>query len=143
MRRKAILILLLVLSTISIVSCITLREVHVDLSCAQFAQNPKNMRNDFEIEVGDKLYISLCSNPSTGFQWSYTVSGDKVLKEEGHGFEAAEDDALGASGKETWTFRATEKGTTTIDMKYGQSSEGGIKDQWAYRVNVVVKSSQE
>ena len=138
MKQRTILILLLLLSTILMQSCITSRDIHVEISCDEFAKNPKSMQNDFQIEVGDKVYIELCSNPSTGFKWNYDLSGDNALKEEGYDFEEPDVDVVGASGKEVWTFEAIEKGTTVINMEYSQPWQGGIKGEWTYRINVVV-----
>jgi len=90
------------------------------------------------MEVGDKVYIELCSNPSTGFKWNYDLSADNVLKEEGYDFEEPDSDVVGASGEEVWTFEAIGKGTAVINMEYSQPWQGGIKGEWKYRVNVVV-----
>jgi len=138
MKQRTILILLLLLSTIFMQSCITSRDIYVEISCDEFTENPKSMQNDFQIEVGDKVYIELCSNPSTGFKWNYDLSGDNVLKEEGYDFKEPDGDVVGASGKEVWTFEAIEKGTTVINMEYSQPWQGGIKGEWTYRINVVV-----
>ena len=116
MKRRIIFVLLLLFSTIFMLSCITSRDIHVEISCDTFIENPTSMRNDFEMEIGDKLYVELCSNPSTGFKWSYEMSGDNAIKEEGYDFEEPDGDGFGASGKEVWTFEAIEKGTTVIDM---------------------------
>ena len=91
------------------------------------------------MEIGDKLYVELCSNPTTGFEWSYEMSGDIAVKEEDHDFEAPEGDVPGAAGKETWTFEATEKGETIINMEYSQPWQGGIKGEWMYTISVVVE----
>ena len=138
MKQRTILILLLLLSTIFMQSCITSHDIHVEISCDEFTENPKSMQNDFQIEVGDKVYIELCSNPSTGFKWNYDMSGDSALKEEGYDFEEPDGDVAGAAGKEVWTFEAIEKGTTVINMEYSQPWQGGIKGEWTYRINVVV-----
>ena len=139
MKHRIIPVLLLLLSTIFMMSCITSRDIHVEISCDEFTENPTSMRNDFQIEVGDKIYVELCSNPSTGFKWSYEMSVDNVIKEEGYDFEEPDSNVVGASGKEIWTFEAIEKGTTVIDMQYSQPWDGGIKGEWTYRINVTVE----
>ena len=96
------------------------------------------MANDFEIEIGDKITVNLCSNPTTGFQWNYEMSGDNALKEEDHDFEEPDGDVVGASGIETWTFEGTAKGTTVVLMEYSQPWEGGIKKEWTYRITITV-----
>ena len=140
MKSRIMALLLTVIIALSLVSCIvTSREIHVEISCNDFMEHPTSMLNDFEMEVGDKLYIELCSNPTTGFEWSYEISGDVAVKEEDHDFQEPESDVPGAAGKETWTFEAVGKGTTIINMEYSQPWDGGIKGEWRYTINIVVK----
>jgi len=118
---------------------VTSRETHVEISCDDFTENPTSILNDFEIEIGDKVYVELCSNPTTGFEWSYEMSGDTAIKEEDHDFHAPEGDVPGASGKEEWTFEGVDEGTTEIFMEYSQPWEGGIKQEWTYRITITVE----
>jgi len=140
MKLRITALLVTVILMLTLVSCfVTSRDTHVEISCEDLTENPTSIRNDFKIEIGDKIYVELCSNLSTGFEWSYEMSGDTALKEEDHDFEAPEGDIPGAAGKETWTFEGTGKGTTVIDMEYGQPWDGGIKGEWTYRINVIVE----
>jgi len=137
-RITGVLILLVLIS--SSFSCIvTSHDVYVDISCDDFVENPKNMVNDFEIEIGDKLYVELCSNPTTGFEWSYEMSNDAAVVEEDHDYEEPQNESLGAAGKETWTFEGTKKGTAEIFMEYSQPWDGGTKQEWTYRITVTVQ----
>ena len=97
------------------------------------------MRNEFEAEVGDKITVKLCSNPTTGFQWAYETTVEDVLKEEDHDFEEPEGDVVGAASIEVWTFEAVEKGTTEVRMEYSQPWEGGLKAEWTYIMTVTVE----
>jgi len=140
MNSRTIAMLILIVMTLSMLSCIvTSRDTHVEISCDDFTENPTSVRNDFQIEIGDKIYVELCSNASTGFEWSYEMSGDNAVKEEDHDFEEPESDLVGAPGKETWTFEGIRKGTTVISMEYSQPWEGGMKGEWTYTINVVVE----
>jgi predicted secreted protein len=140
MKTRFIAILMIIVLLITMLSCfVTSRDIHVEISCDEFVENPISIKNDFTMEIGDKLYVELCSNPSTGFEWSYEMSGDKVVKVEDRDFEEPEGDVPGAPGKETWTFEAIEKGTTVINMEYSQLWQGGIKGEWAYIISVVVE----
>ncbi len=139
MKQRIILVLSLLVLAVLMISCVTSHDYHVEISCEEFAENPTSIQNDYQIEIGDKISVVLCSNPTTGFEWSYELSGDTALKEEDHDFEAPEGDAIGAAGKETWTFEASEKGTTVINMAYSQPWEGGMKGEWQYKIDVVVK----
>ena len=124
----------------SLISCIvTSRDINVDLSCDEFREN-NHIRNDFNIEVGDKIRLNLCSNPTTGFQWKYETIGKIVLKEEDHDFEEPKDENIvGASGMEVWTFEAIEQGSTEIRMEYTRLWEGGEQAEWEYTFAVSVE----
>jgi predicted secreted protein len=140
MKYKIPVILTAIVLVLTLASCIvTSHDIHVDVSCDDFTENPTSTRNDFEIEIGDKIYIELCANPTTGFEWSYEMSGDAAVKEEDHDFEEPESDLPGAPGKETWTFEGTAEGTTVIKMEYSQPWDGGMKGEWTYTINVVVE----
>jgi predicted secreted protein len=140
MKMKLIAIMTLLLVSLSLSSCIvTSQLINVDISCEEFRENPNSIINDFQIEIGDKITIRLCSNPTTGFQWNYEMSGDNALKEEDHDFEEPDGDVVGASGIEVWTFEGTTKGTTEVLMEYSQPWEGGIKKGWTYRMTITVQ----
>jgi inhibitor of cysteine peptidase len=139
MKKRILLVLSLLILSVLMISCVTSHDYHVEISCDVFTENPKSLQSSYQIEPGDKIYIKLCSNPTTGFEWSYEMSGDDAVKEEDHDFESPEGDVPGAAGQETWTFEATEKGTTVINMEYSQPWEGGIKGEWTYKINVTVK----
>lgn len=115
-----------------------MRTYNIDVSCEQFRENP-NKISIFQIEIGDKVTVRLCSNPTTGFQWSYEMSGDTVLKEEDHDFEEPDSDVVGASGTDVWTFEGTAKGTTEVLMEYSKPWEGGTKKEWTYKMTVTVQ----
>ena len=112
-------------------SClITSRDINVDISCDQFSVN-NHMRNDFQVEIGDKIRVKLCSNPTTGFQWEYAMSVENVLKEEDYDFEEP--------GIEVWTFEAVGKGKTELRLEYSRPWQGGEKAEWTYTMNVTVE----
>ena len=140
MKMKFIAIITLILLSVSLSSCIvTSQLINVDISCEEFQEHPNSIINEFEIEIGDKITVKLCSNPTTGFQWNYEMSGDNTIKEEDHDFEEPDGDVVGASGVEIWTFEGTSKGTTEVLMEYSQPWEGGIKKEWTYRMTIMVQ----
>jgi predicted secreted protein len=140
MNKRAVGVILLLILTFPTLSCVvTSRDINVEITCDDFAEHPTGTRNDFEMATGDKLRVVLCSNPSTGFAWSYSMSGDKAIKEEDHDYIEPDSSLPGASGKETWTFEAMNKGKTIIDMEYDQPWEGGTKQERTYRITVTVE----
>lgn len=132
-------LVVLILPILSFVACITTsHDYYMDISCDEFADDPNGLQDDFRIEIGDKIHVKLCSNPSTGFTWNYEMTEDDVLKEEDYDFEESSSGATGAPGKEVWTFEAIGKGTTVINMEYSQPWQGGAGVEWTYEITVVV-----
>jgi len=142
MKLRIFIIVTILAAVLFLSSCVTSHDFNVDLSCDEFSQN-SHRTGEFKMEVGDKLRVKLCSNPTTGFQWDYEVmitDGDEVLKEEDRDFEEPEDEGLvGAAGKDVWTFEAVEKGIAEVRMEYSRPWEGGEKAEWTYTVNVTVE----
>ena len=140
MKLKISSFLLILALVLSLSSCIvTSKETHVDISCDDFREHPTSSRNDFTIGVGDKVFVELCSNPTTGFKWLYEMKGDPAVKEEDYDYEEPDSDLAGAAGKETWTFEGIEKGMTEITMEYNQPWDGGIKKEWVYHITITVE----
>ena len=139
MKMKIITLITLFVFTFTMFSCIvTSQNIVKEYSCDDFSENPTGLADDYDIEIGDKITIKLCSNMTTGFQWDYQLTDDTVVKEEDHDFEEPDEDLVGAAGTEVWTFEGTKKGTTEISMGYSQPWEGGIKEEWTYRVTITV-----
>ena len=134
--------IILLLSSCSVNSSdsdiVTFNDFNVEISCDEFGSY-NHLRGDFEVAVGDKIRMELCSNPTTGFQWGYEMTIANVLEEEGHEFEEPEADAPGTAGIETWVFEAVEAGETEVLMEYSQPWEGGLKSEWTYAVTVLVE----
>jgi inhibitor of cysteine peptidase len=140
MKTKVITLITLLLFTLTLFSCIiTSENIGVTISCEDFAENPQSIINDFQIGVGDKITVRLCSNATTGFQWDYEITGDTAVKEEDYDFEEPDGNLVGAAGTEVWTFEGTEKGTAVISMEYGQPWEGGMKKEWTYKMTITVE----
>ena len=133
------MIFIMSVTTLSMSSCIvTSHDYNVELSCDEFTNN-HHRSGEFEVEVGDKIRVELCSNATTGFQWDYEITTENIVKEEDHDFEPPERDVPGAAGVELWTFEAVGKGTTEIQMEYSQPWEGGMKAEWTYTITVTVE----
>jgi len=117
----------------------------VEVSCDEFNSN-HHINQMLEAQAGETFEVKLCSNPTTGFQWSETPenSDQTVLQQIAHEFIPPEDLAerpppAGSPGKEVWTFKTLKKGTSTISFEYSRPWEGGEKGEWTCTVNVVVK----
>ena len=116
-------------------------EVLLEVSCDKFMQQ-KHIAKQIEVIYPGSLIVSLCSNPTTGFQWneSTQISDPSVLQQYSHSFVAPQPrGALGAPGKDVWTFKTLNKGTSTISLEYSRPWEGGEKREWTYTLTVIVK----
>ena len=139
MKRKIFLLCTVLITSLLLLSCIvTSHDFNVDISCDKFSQD-HHRSGEFEVEVGDKIRLELCSNPTTGFTWDYEITIADVLKEEDHDFEEPEEDIPGAAGIDFWTFEAVETGTTDVQMEYSEPWEGGLKSEWTYNLTVTVE----
>jgi len=115
----------------------------LEVTCDEFMElDPGEQAIDRELKVttGDSFTVTLCSNPSTGFEWEEAVVSDQsVLRQAGHEFQAPGSGAPpGAAGKEVWTFEAVKQGASTVSMAYSRPWEGGEKGVWTFSLTVVV-----
>ncbi len=104
--------------------------------------NTKQVIKEVEVAEGGTLTITVGSNPTTGFSWEEPAqvadtgileqTGNKMLTPEGKGI-------VGAAGSQSFTFRALEKGSTTVKLEYSRPWEGGEKAEWTCEVDVTVK----
>ena len=85
MRQKIMLVLTLSIVALLVFACTPATEhISVDISCDEFTENSQGisqMINEFQIGVGGTITMTLCSNPTTGFQWPEVAPiADKVAQ---------------------------------------------------------------
>jgi predicted secreted protein len=119
---------------------------YVEISCDQFTKN-NNYTSEMNIGIGDMITVALCSNPTTGFEWSEEISDDDVIKEIEHEFLPPEGNVdkppvAGAAGLDKWVYESMNDGMSTILFEYSQPWPGGIKKEWTYELTLVVESSE-
>ena len=117
--------------------------VLIELSCDDFAAQ-NHMTRDIELIRPGSLIVSLCSNPTTGFQWAEAENSDaSVVHEVSHNFvepqATGDEPVVGAPGKDVWVFDSMKQGNATVKMSYGRPWEGGEKDEWTLTLNITVK----
>jgi len=146
MRTKLMLICAVTVISLCLFACSPGSEqVCVEVSCDDFREE-QHISKQVEVNVGDSFTVTLCSNPSTGFQWSETATiGDQsVLEQAAHRMVPPEGEgggspAPGTPGQEEWTFKALKKGTSTVSMEYSQPWEGGEKGVWTFNLTVAAQ----
>lgn len=115
--------------------------VQLEVPCDEFMEQ-RHISKEVEVPINGMLTVTLCSNPTTGFQWSETaeITDPSVLDQVDHEFVPPEQKGVeGASGQEVWSFRAFEKGTSTISVEYRRLWEHGVEPAKTFTLTVVVK----
>ena len=135
-----IIVTLAALATVMFGCTLAPGQASVNLSCDDFASQ-NQITKELSVKAGDSFTVTLCSNPTTGFQWeSAVISDQSVLTETNHQFVGPEDENLvGAGGEDVWTFQALKKGTSSISIAYSRPWEGGEKGVWTFTAVVTVK----
>ena len=138
---KSKLILLFGIVTISLLLFGCSSGASVEVSCDDFMKNQQISR-ELEVNVGNSFMVNLCSNPTTGFQWSESaqISDQTVLEQVECEFTPPEQTGVaGAAGQRIWTFKALKQGKSTVSMEYSRPWEGGEKGEWTFALTVTVK----
>ena len=147
MKLKLVPILTLVVVATFLIACAApaqpASQVWVETYCDEFYDN-HHINKTIELNTGDRLTVVLCSNPTTGFQWSEEaqISDSGVLKQDVHEFVGPESQPPpppGTPGLEAWTFQTLKKGNSTVSMEYSRPWEGGEKGEWTFTLTVTVK----
>jgi len=113
--------------------------IKMNETCDDF-RSEEYISKSVKLAVHGRLEITLCSNSSTGYSWSDSamISNHTVLWQTSHTRLPAPGSALGAPGKQNWTFQALREGTTRISLKYSRAESGGASKNWTYEVKVTV-----
>jgi len=136
----------------SIVFILTIVLIFISCSLTSFADSvtrPVSIINITETNNGGTIIINrgtvvnltLNSNPTTGYEWSYINTPDKnILNELEHTFisSAKEPNIAGAGGYDIWKYEAIKPGKTTISMKYSRSWENNPAVK-TFLLNVVIQ----
>ena len=143
MKIKVILMCVMVALLAAVSACSS--AVALNVTCDDFVKS-QHINKEVAVAVGDSFTVALCSNPSTGFQWSESaqIGEQTILQQTDHQVVPPEakgnkSPAPGAAGKETWTFKALEKGTTDVSMEYSRPWEGGEKSERTFKLTVTVR----
>jgi predicted secreted protein len=117
--------------------------VGIGIPCDEFYSQP-NITKELDVNYPALLVVTLCSNPTTGFQWpeKAQISDTTVLEQKDHKFIGPESEAPpppGTPGQEVWTFKTLKEGSSTIFFEYSRPWEGGEKGEWILTVDVIVK----
>ena len=143
MKLKLILVGVMAAISLSLFACSpTPKQASVEVSCDDFMKL-QHISEEVEVAVDGSLTVTLCSNPTTGFQWeSPQITDQTVLEQVDHKLVMPESEPPpppGTPGQEVWTFKALREGESTISIAYSRPWEGGEKGAWKFDLTVVVK----
>ena len=116
----------------------------VEVNCDAFQEN-NHITDEIAVSAGDEFQVTLCSNLTTGYEWSTDalIADTEVVKQIAHEFVMAADletpPPPGTPGVEIWTFSALEQGSTTITFDYSRPWEGGEKNTWTLNLVATVE----
>jgi inhibitor of cysteine peptidase len=139
---RIVLVLVVVVAVAFAMLSINTENTSVDVSCDEFTRQGGTISTTVEVDTwADFLTVSLCSNPTTGFKWELTeVTDEAVLEYEGNEYIPPEaTGAVGAGGKEVWTFQVLRPGESTISMEYSRPGESGEKGEWTFTLTATIK----
>jgi inhibitor of cysteine peptidase len=141
MKLRIIPALVLLILSLWLVSCVPgTVGTSIEVSCDDFGSQP-HMSKEINVTAGNSFTVTLCSNPTTGFQWSESaqISEATVVQQLNHKSLPPETELVGAPGKQVWTFKALKEGISTVSLEYSRPWEGGEKGEWTFDLTVVVK----
>ena len=144
MKIKLALFSMVIALSLFLAACSSTEPASLAVSCDKFLE-AKHITQEIDVSAGDTFSVTLCSNPTTGFQWAHfaQISDRSVLEQTSHQFSLPESGnqppAPGTPGQEIWTFSALKKGTSIVSMEYSQPWLDGNKGEWTFVLNVTVK----
>lgn len=92
-----------------------------------------------QLVTGQKLRVSLESNPTTGYRWALDGSLPAQLAQVGQPQFTSHSNAVGSGGTELWTFVAKSSGTAPLRLKYWRSFEPTVPPIATFSLNVEVR----
>jgi inhibitor of cysteine peptidase len=111
-------------------------------TAAEVTLTDKDNGSKVQLVPGQKLSVSLESNPTTGYSWRANPLDEKVLKQLGEPvFKADTTGLMGAPGVEVFEFQAVGPGTTPLNMAYSRSWEKGVKPEKTFSASVTVSTT--
>ena len=91
------------------------------------------------LAVDQELVVTLASNPSTGYTWSFQLTREGVIAANGSEYDPTEPQIPGSGGRERFRFIAVESGQTTLRFEYRRPWETDTPPAQTVTYDVVVE----
>lgn len=120
-----------------------LKVILVIFACFLFVGCGSNTDNNENI-TGDTAEISLAGNASTGYQWTYIITDEKVLSVKSSKYDDGNTKGIvGASGVYSFLLTGLKEGETTIVFSYARSWEENVEPLYTLTYTFIVDSSKK
>jgi inhibitor of cysteine peptidase len=101
--------------------------------------SPISTNATLSVKTNEQFYITLSSNPSTGYAWQVaSVSNPDMVRFVDSQYIRPESELVGAPGKQVLTFNALQEGSATIQLEYVRPWETDVPPVSIYVAEVVV-----
>jgi predicted secreted protein len=101
--------------------------------------SPISPNATLSVKTNEQFYITLSSNPSTGYSWQVSsVSNPDMVRFVDSQYIRPESELIGAPGKQVLTFNALQEGSATIQLEYVQPWETDVPPVSIYVAEVMV-----
>jgi inhibitor of cysteine peptidase len=101
--------------------------------------SPISTNATLSVKTNEQFYITLSSNPSTGYEWQVaSVSNPDMVRFVDSQYIRPESELVGAPGKQVLTFNALQEGSATIQLEYVRPWETGVPPVSIYVAEVMV-----
>jgi inhibitor of cysteine peptidase len=97
--------------------------------------NESYNQQEVTTKKSDTLELSLAENPTTGYRWDVTSSGEPVCKLDETDYEPG-GSGLGRGGTRRWKFLVLAPGVATIALEYRRPFETGKAPSKTFTVRV-------
>jgi predicted secreted protein len=87
------------------------------------------------VRVGDAITIRLPENIATGYRWSLTAV-DRAHVDVDPPRAERSSEAPGSAGSSVWTVRATQPGTTRLELQKSRSWEHGAVERFTTEITI-------
>lgn len=87
-----------------------------------------------EARVGERFFIVLSSNPTTGYRWE-AIYEDGMLELLGEEYERSSD-RIGAGGHQTFTFMPLSSGETVVHLRYRRPWLKVIHEEKEFKISI-------
>ena len=92
----------------------------------------------FFLSIGQQLVVTLASNPTTGYSWSYQSSSSGVLRDGPSEYVPTQPVLPGSGGTERFVFTGADAGRTRLRFEYRRAWETGVPPAQVVEYTVAV-----